>query len=156
MFKKMMLLLNKKNRGFTLIELIVVIGILAILAALAIPAVSGYLENSKARTNVSNAKIIYNAAQAYLAANPDKAPGDIATGADTAIPDDSPIITEGYLAAVPKTAENNDYSIIDTSGVLTVEWKAETTLAAENPAGTEPGDGDTLSYPAAPAAPPAT
>jgi type IV pilus assembly protein PilA len=103
MFNYLTMKLRKKNRGFTLIELIVVIGILAILAALAIPAVAGYLNNSKARTNMSNAKIIYNAAQAYLAANPDA----------TEVTMDN-LTDDGYLASVPKTAENDDYALDDS------------------------------------------
>ena len=38
----------KKNGGFTLVELIVVIAILAILAGIAVPAYSGYITKAKA------------------------------------------------------------------------------------------------------------
>lgn len=123
--QKLVKLMNKKNRGFTLIELIVVIGILAILAALAIPAVAGYLNNSKARTNVSNAKIIYNAANAYLAANP----------ADSSVPSMSVLINSasgtGYLAKEPKTAGDNSYSIGGTVSAVTITWSTDTSLPAE-------------------------
>ena len=37
----------KKNGGFTLVELIVVIAILAILAGIAIPAYSGYIQKAE-------------------------------------------------------------------------------------------------------------
>ena len=119
--KKLTTLLKKKNRGFTLIELIVVIGILAILAALAIPAVAGYLNNSKARTIVSNAKIIYNAGQAFLAANPDL---------DTVIyPDDLVDVTGGYLKSEPLTAGGAAYDLAADGSE--VSWTDETTLPAE-------------------------
>jgi prepilin-type N-terminal cleavage/methylation domain-containing protein len=51
--------LNKK--GFTLIELIVVIAIIAILAAILIPALLNYLTAAEVAKNTSNARSIYTA-----------------------------------------------------------------------------------------------
>jgi type IV pilus assembly protein PilA len=119
--KKLTTLLKKKDRGFTLIELIVVIGILAILAALAIPAVAGYLENSKAQTNMATAKTIYNAASAYLAANPDETTVDI-----------TKLVTDKYLANKPKTATGSDtFEVTVTAGQPSVKWTKSTTLPTE-------------------------
>ena len=53
-------LLNKK--GFTLIELIVVIAIIAILAAILIPALVNYINASTVAKNTSNARSLYTAA----------------------------------------------------------------------------------------------
>jgi len=50
---------NKK--GFTLIELIVVIAILGILAAVVVPRVIGFTDTAKTSANVSNAKALYSA-----------------------------------------------------------------------------------------------
>lgn len=50
---------NKK--GFTLIELIVVIAILAILAAILIPSLTNYLARAKYAKEQSNARSIYTA-----------------------------------------------------------------------------------------------
>ena len=59
----------KKNGGFTLVELIVVIAILAILAGVAIPAYSGYIEKAKDAAVITELDAIQTAAQAACALN---------------------------------------------------------------------------------------
>ena len=54
----------KKNGGFTLVELIVVIAILAILAGVAIPAYSGYITKAKDAQVVVDLDAVATAAQA--------------------------------------------------------------------------------------------
>ena len=54
----------KKNGGFTLVELIVVIAILAILAGVAIPAYSGYITKAQDAAVVTELDAIQTAAQA--------------------------------------------------------------------------------------------
>lgn len=60
--------LNKKknDKGFTLVELIVVLVILAILAAILVPALLGYIDKAKEKQYVLNAKSVLTAAQACL------------------------------------------------------------------------------------------
>lgn len=55
------------KKGFTLVELIVVIAILAILAAILIPLVSQYLTDARDATANANARAAYSAACAFVA-----------------------------------------------------------------------------------------
>lgn len=59
----------KKEEGFTLIELIIVIAILAIIAAIAIPNVISAVDSSRQTTDISNAKMIADAAATVRAQN---------------------------------------------------------------------------------------
>lgn len=59
----------KKKKGFTLIELIVVIAILGILAAIAIPRLSGFTDQAKKASDEQMANVVANAAATYYAAN---------------------------------------------------------------------------------------
>jgi prepilin-type N-terminal cleavage/methylation domain-containing protein len=66
--RSMKKLSNRKdnNKGFTLVELIVVLVILAILAAILVPALLGYIDKAKQKQYVLNARSVLTAAQAEL------------------------------------------------------------------------------------------
>lgn len=128
MFLKITSLLQKKNYGFTLIEVMVVVCILAVIIALAIPAIGGYYKNSRAQTNLANAKMIYNASYAYLGSNPNLDPTTI-TGI---IDDTSVLITGNYIDRVPRTAGGGDYNITyDGTGIIVI-WDPETDIIPED------------------------
>ena len=68
--------LKSNNKGFTLVELIVVLVILAILAAILVPALLGYIDSARNKQTLLNARSAMTAAQAEMSAiygtrNPD-------------------------------------------------------------------------------------
>ena len=56
----------KNKKGFTLVELLVVIGILAVLAAVAIPSVAGLIEKGNVSTDTQNATEMTNAIERWV------------------------------------------------------------------------------------------
>lgn len=64
-------LLNKKKKGFTLLELVIVISIIAILITMAALSYRGTNLRAQAAAHNSNVKTIKNAAVLYLIDNPE-------------------------------------------------------------------------------------
>lgn len=76
--------LNKKNKGFTLIEILVVIGIIAILAAIVIMAINPARQFAQARNTqrTANVNAILNAIGQRMADNKGIFEGDFTIGTD--------------------------------------------------------------------------
>ena len=63
----MMNVMKKKTvKGFTLIEMIVVIGIIIVLLGVLAPSMMAYYQSSRVKATNANAKMIYNAAQTEI------------------------------------------------------------------------------------------
>ena len=97
---------NSKVKGFTLVELIVVIAIIAILAAILVPNMLGYIRNSRFSQADANAKNVHTAATAAIA----QAYADGRLGADSgdalsgvAAKTASSVITSSNLKVTIKT-----------------------------------------------------
>ena len=57
---------KSSKKGFTLVELIVVLVILAVLAAMLVPALTGYIKKAREEKEYQTASTIYTAAQAIV------------------------------------------------------------------------------------------
>ncbi len=105
MFKKMK---ENKKKGFTLVELIVVLVILAILAALLIPALTGYIDRAKKKSIIAETRQAVMAAQTVA----DEAYAKDAEGTNTNSVDKDAVATLAEL----KAANIGDITV--TKGVV--------------------------------------
>lgn len=114
---------KNNNKGFTLVELIVVLVILAILAAILVPALLGYIDRAREKQYVLNAKSYLTAAQAEMSSlyGENKSPALVATDRQTTIQDTADV-PEATLVAVGTKAKLSDIADVDaTTGKITLK-----------------------------------
>ena len=106
--------LKKKKKGFTLLELLVVLAILAILIAIAIPVYKNQKEKAAITAHNANVRVLETAVESYKQDNNGKLPKDI-----------NELATGGYIKSVPAVPSSNDeslknkkYSINKTTGEI--------------------------------------
>ena len=115
------------KKGFTLVELIVVIVILAVLAAMLVPALIGYIDRAKKEKDYQTASTIYAAAQAALTEKYAKGDANVVkgtAGAITANPTAAGdvVLDLAGVTATKVTAYNFTYGtdLIITNGTVTI------------------------------------
>lgn len=109
LFKKV-----RDQKGFTLVELLVVMAILAVLAALAVPKFGQMLEDSRYKTHNENVVMIYKAAEMYIASHGNPSAEVKMAGLKSA----------GFLSsdtiALPQDSSKSYACTISTTGTITV------------------------------------
>ena len=103
--------MKKNNKGFTLVELIVVLVILAILAAILVPTLLGYIDRARAEKDYSTAQTVRVAAQAEI---------DQMYGDSTAATIDT---FKGVLAQDTATYGQKVYDLSGVSSTVVTEFK---------------------------------
>lgn len=120
MLKKLMNM--KKKKGFTLIELIVVLVIMAILAAAAIPTMMGYVDKARASQHLAEGRSVYVAATAACTEAYGK--GDI-TAANNALVVDYTAKASSFTTEPAKTIYEMTVNGLGVLGKATISHTAE-------------------------------
>ena len=130
MFKFFTKALNDE-RGFTLVELIVVIAIIAILALIAVPRFGGFSESAKVEADKATAKTIENAINMYIATAEDEVEdwGAVISGTAEGAPAGFADLLDLDEVGKPQSADAADDWIIteDGSGGVEVTFLKPTT-----------------------------
>lgn len=105
------------KKGFTLIELIVVIAILGILMAIALPKLGGFRENAKIASDEAYARSVAHAVDMWNAANAKLAADRIKAGAVRGLSQIADLVD------INKGFESKKYTA--NSGVATLEYDAD-------------------------------
>ncbi|MCX7831278.1 MAG: prepilin-type N-terminal cleavage/methylation domain-containing protein [Actinobacteria bacterium] len=106
--------MKRREAGFTLIELMVVVLIIAILVAIAVPVFSAARESAWRRTCQSNLRTIDGAVQTYYASY-----DELPTGFIGQVTNSHPLVAGGFLKRAPECPKAKSQNLQTTVYTLT-------------------------------------
>lgn len=115
----------KKNKGFSLVELIIVIAILAVLVGIIAPRYLGYVEKSKKSRALANCETVVRTAEVHMTDTGDvvlEFPYDVIKQKSNVQGIINEILNESSAVTYLKYTE--DYVVIYQNGVYTIEGEA--------------------------------
>ena len=119
---------RKSDRGFTLIELVMVIVIIGVLSAIIVPNFVDYVSKSAASSTKANLSIMRTAIQAFRGDNLGTYPAD----------DLDNLVTGGYIPEIPEDGVLELNTVVNTAnGLGGWHWNTTTKLLLPNLSGND-------------------
>lgn len=106
---------KNNNKGFTLMEMLIVVAIIAVLVAIAIPVFTNQLEKSREATDAANIRSAY--AEVMAAALTGAKQADVTGNNITVTGDEGAYTYSKHVAAVQKQKDWQNTSITDIAGI---------------------------------------
>ena len=110
----------KGNKGFTLVEIIVVLAIVAILALILVPRLGGYTKRAKEKADEATARSIETAVMALIASGRIEGDGKIRIP-NTGDPSTDDSITKFNIADLKELVGNDIKSQSDAGFLITID-----------------------------------